>query len=78
MNARDDNGLVHEVDKYPKTHPINEAHLTQAGFTWCMIFFSWVGGPRFHPISDTVESRLAQTEDHPTCLECIGYTGPGY
>lgn len=73
MNARSDDGLVHEIEKLPKLHPANEHHVTQAGFTWCMLFFTWIDGPRFHVPADGCEARLEKTEDVPTCLECIGY-----
>lgn len=71
MNARDEYGIVHEVDKQPKTHADNENHLVQGGFTWCMQFFTWVDGPRWHPPSDQVEGRFERVDEHPTCLTCV-------
>ena len=68
MNARDEHGLVHEVDKFPLEQ---YGVVARAGFTWCMWLFTWTNGPRYHPTSDQVEGRLEQTEDHPTCLECV-------
>lgn len=71
MNARDEHGLVHEVEKFPELSPTYEYQLEKAGFTWCMQLFTWADGPRWHPPSDQVEGRLEQTSDPPTCLYCV-------
>jgi hypothetical protein len=76
VNARGPDGLVHEVEKYPQLHSANPNHVTHAGFTWCMEFFTWVDGPRFHVPADSVEARFEKTEDAPNCLGCVGYVGP--
>jgi len=72
VNARCEDGLVHSCEKHPTLHPANRDHCTRAGFTWCLIFFTWIDGPRFHPESDNVESRLTKTDDFVTCIACLG------
>lgn len=72
MNARDEHAVVHEVERHPQFHSANEHHITHAGFTWCMEFFTWLDGPRWHPPTDSVEGRFEKTDDPATCLLCIG------
>lgn len=71
MSARDEHGLVHEVERFPRLHLTQDHLLESAGFTWCMQFFTWVDGPRWHPPSDQIEGRFEQTSDPPTCLYCV-------
>jgi len=71
-NARDEHGIVHEIEFGPTYHAANPNHITKAGFTWCMAFFTWVDGPRWHPPTDGIEGRFEKTDEHATCLECIG------
>ncbi len=71
VNARDADGLVHSCERFPELHAANAAHCTAPGFTWCMAIFTWVDGPRFHPVTDEIELRLERTSEHVTCFECI-------
>jgi hypothetical protein len=70
-NVRCSDGLVHSCELEPKTHPANDAHVTKAGYTWCMMFFTWRDGPRFYPLEDGAEYRLERTDAHVTCFRCI-------
>lgn len=70
-NALDDNGIVHSCEMVPQTHPANERHITRAGFTWCLMFFTWRDEGRFHPPEDGAEYRLARSEAPTSCLKCI-------
>lgn len=72
-NARSDDGLVHGCERLPAFAPatVYTAAVRAAGFTWCMLFFTWKDGPRFHPPEDGAESRLERTSDHVTCFKCM-------
>lgn len=71
-NARDDGGVVHSLEKTP-IYATKDGYtrVTNAGFSWCMLFFTWKGGPRLHPVSDMSELQLQQVLEHTTCLTCI-------
>lgn len=75
VNARDEHGVVHDVERQPRYDPVDGQHVVSAGFTWCMWLFTWRDGPRWHPPTDTLEGRFEKTEDAPNCLECVGYVG---
>lgn len=70
--ALDEDGVVHSLEKtpiYSTKHGYTQ--VDKAGFTWCMLFFTWKDGPRLHPLFDRAELQLTQTLEHPTCLTCI-------
>jgi hypothetical protein len=76
-NACGDDGLVHSCELVPLVHE-GCTTAARAGFTWCMIFFTWKDEPRFHPPEDGAESRLERTAAHVTCFKCIaGEMGTG-
>lgn len=70
-NARSEDGLVHSLEKTVVTHPANDQHVVQAGFTWCLVYFTWKGGPRYHSPGDNIERKLEPTDDPVTCLKCM-------
>ena len=72
-NALDDEGVVHSLDKTPlySTRKDGYSKVDKAGFTWCMVYFTWKHGPRVHSYPEHEELQLEQSLAHVTCLTCI-------